>query len=177
MHSLVTQNGHAIAPSPDVPLVIFALAAQRGAIAVHAVIEIVRLPALTPLRGASPYVCGLLNWHGQYLPVLDGRALVDEPPHCDLASQVILVGPGHAEAAREPRLGLLVDAVHQVRALSATSLTWLPPEAAAPYIAAVFHESDGTSALVFDVGVLLSLAPELGQPFDQERHHGTPHEN
>jgi chemotaxis signal transduction protein len=175
MFTAVTQHERATARSRDIPLVIFTLAAQHYALAVHALIEVVGLPALTLLPGAPPYLCGLLNWHGQHLPVLDGRVLVAEPPHCDLASQVIIVGSAHAETTATPRFGLLVDVVRYVRIVPATALVSLPPKSAAPFFAAVFQDSDGRSTILLDAAALQVLAPALDQTLDQEQQNGPAH--
>jgi chemotaxis signal transduction protein len=172
MGAVGLQNGRGAHAAHDLPFVIFGLGAQRYALAVQAVVEIVRLPALTPLHGASPAVCGLLNWHGRFLPVLDGRALVDEPPCCDLSSQVMLVGAIQDATVIGPQFGLLVDAVYGVQTVPAPSLTRLPSASVAPYQAAVFHERDGAAVILLDIAALLALAPALHPSIDQVRRNG-----
>ena len=83
-------------------IVTFQIAYQQYGLALDVALEIVRLPALIALVGAPPELCGLLNLRGQYLPVLDGRALIGEPSLYDLNSQIIIAGRD------KPELGLLV---------------------------------------------------------------------
>lgn len=177
MRAIVAHADQATDASERIPIVIFTLGAQHYAVPVTTVIEIVRLPALTLISGVAPNVSGLLNWHGRYLPVLDGRALVDAPSCCDLSSQIILVGSAQTKKTLAPQLGILVDTVDCVQAITAASLTSLPPNAAAPFLSAIFHESDGRSAVIFDVAALLELAPVLDQAVDLERRNGTPNQN
>src|SRR5262245_43071445 len=127
-------NEVSLAPSPALSVdrgatvVTFQIARQQYALPLAVALSIVRLPALVPLAGAPPTLCGLLNLHGQYLPVLDGRTLVGEPAQYDLNSQIVIAGRG------KPELGLLVDQVREVCTLAAGQLTPLRRADAAPFL-------------------------------------------
>ncbi len=71
--------------------------------------EVVRLPALLPLRGAAPAMLGVMNLRGQIVPVLDlGMWLGNAPIACDSRSRIVVL-----ESTGET-LGLLVSAVENV---------------------------------------------------------------
>jgi purine-binding chemotaxis protein CheW len=143
-------------------VVTFQIAQQRYALPVEVVCEIIRIPALVALAGAPPTLCGLLNLRGQFLPVLDGRALVGEPVECDLNSQIVIAG------SKWPQLGLLVDQVSDVRSVPAGRLVPISRADVAPFLAGVF-EQDGESVLVFDLAALLTLMPKQAKPKSKKR--------
>src|SRR5690349_14789561 len=115
-------------PTDTSAIVSFWLGHQQYALPVEAVQEVVRLPALVPLAGAAPWICGMLNLRGVYLPVLDGRVLVGEAPHHQLESQIVIVGHPVAQ------LALLVDQIEQIATYAAESHTPLQAGIAAPLL-------------------------------------------
>jgi purine-binding chemotaxis protein CheW len=139
--------------------VTFRIGQQQYGLPVSVVIEIVRLPALITLAGAPPAVIGLLNLRGYYVPVLDGSILVDETPHYDLNSQIIIAGLISEGSTILPMLGLRVDQVIDVRTLQRSQMTTLEKRLAAPFLKGVVHTDDG-SVVLFDVESLLDMVPE-----------------
>lgn len=99
--------------SADAPLVVtFNVGRQLYALPLSAVLQVVRLPALTVVPGAPSGMCGMLNLRSSFIPVLDARTILGETAAISIESQVIIIsasGNGQAEA------GLLVDAVDTVR--------------------------------------------------------------
>ncbi|PDW04600.1 chemotaxis protein CheW [Candidatus Viridilinea mediisalina] len=99
--------------STDAPLVVtFKVGRQIYALPLSAVLQVVRLPALTVVPGAPPGMCGMLNLRSTFIPVLDARIILGETSAISIESQVIILnasGDGQAEG------GLLVDAVDIVR--------------------------------------------------------------
>ncbi|RRR74401.1 MAG: hypothetical protein EI684_07195 [Candidatus Viridilinea halotolerans] len=99
--------------SADAPLVVtFKVGRQIYALPLSAVLQVVRLPALTVVPGAPLGMCGMLNLRGHFIPVLDARVILGETSAVSMESQVVILSAGisgHAEA------GLLVDAVDTVR--------------------------------------------------------------
>lgn len=143
--------------------VLFALGPQEYGLPVAEVLEIVRLPGLLTLAGAPAYLCGMLNRRGRQIPVFDGRALVGEPPHYHLNSQIVIAGHTNGGARAVPLLGLLVDEVRDVRPFQAGSLTPLNTTTAAAYLRGVL-DWDDRSALLFDLEALFALAPTVPGP-------------
>ncbi|MEP7187647.1 MAG: chemotaxis protein CheW [Roseiflexaceae bacterium] len=132
-------------------IVSFWLGSQEYGLPLEAVREVVRLPALVTLAGATPALCGLLNLRGYYLPVLDGRVLVGEAPRYALSNQIIIVG--HAR----PKLGVLVDQVNGVAAFSRDVRTPIQTGIAAPLLDSVITSEHG-ALIMLDLTVLASLA-------------------
>jgi chemotaxis signal transduction protein len=142
-------------------IVSFRLGPQIYGLPINAVREVVRLPALIALAGAPPALCGLLNLRGAYLPVLDGRALVGEPSHFDLSSQVLMVGYAR------PELGLLVDLVDGVSTGDWHTHTPLQRAMAAPLLNGIIRGEHGDTLLMSptDLAALVADAP---QPLDPD---------
>lgn len=139
-----------VAPTDMTLIVTCLLGTQQYGLPIDAVREVVRLPALLSLAGAPPYFCGLVNLRGNYMPVLDGRMLVEEPPWYDLTRQIIVIG------YQRPEMGLLVDHVLDVCALQRAQWTPIAQHAAAAFLQGVVSTGP-TSAIIFDVAVLLAL--------------------
>ncbi|MBM4460631.1 MAG: purine-binding chemotaxis protein CheW [Chloroflexi bacterium] len=97
---------------------VFQLQSRCYALAVHDVVEVLRIAALTPLPEAPVWLAGLLNLRGQVIPVLDvGRRLGLPPQLVNLSTPIIIA---HA-AGRQ--VGLLADAVLEVLALSPEAIS------------------------------------------------------
>lgn len=139
-------------------LVTFSIERQQYGLPLSAVLQVVRLPALLKLVGAPRWMCGLLNLRGLYLPVLNGRILVDAEPCYDLTNQIIIVGSMHQHTAINPRFGLLVDQVHAVQALHGQLFSSFEHGTAAAFLCGVMRTED-MSILVCNVDELLALLP------------------
>jgi purine-binding chemotaxis protein CheW len=59
------------APDPEVELFCMAVAGDRFATEASLIHEVVRLPPITPLPGAPPFLLGIIAHRGEVLPVLD----------------------------------------------------------------------------------------------------------
>lgn len=127
----------------------FCIALQEYGLPVAAVREVVNLPALLPIAGAPPYLRGLLNLRGQFLPVLDGRVLMGAAAPLDLTCQVIVVGTD------APEFGLLVDLA---RTIAPVSIAAGPPVARAllPILGDVLIGGE-QAALLLDIAALRAL--------------------
>lgn len=123
---------------------------QEYGLPIEAVREVVRLPALLSLAGAPPFLCGLLNLRGHYVPVLNGRMLVGEPVQYDLSNQIIIAGYGG------PACGLLVDQVRDVEAWQPEQWQPLSNQTAAAFLQGVV-DTGQAAVVLFDVAALLAL--------------------
>jgi purine-binding chemotaxis protein CheW len=83
------------------------------------VIEAMRPPRLDALPGMPAFVAGMALVRGAHLPVISLTRLFDESD--GRSERLVIVRAG------ERRVGLLVDAIVGVRALSAETLRQLPP--------------------------------------------------
>jgi purine-binding chemotaxis protein CheW len=163
MSPLLTTNGHGASNghSPAAPaaldpdtIITFQIASQHYGLPISAVREVVLMPAMVVLPGAAAAVRGLLNHHGRYLPVLDGRILAGATPRFSLDSHVVLLGDARSE------LGILVDQVLGVQSSAAGVTTRLEPGAANAWIMSVWR-GDGAPVLVLDWRALRAMAAVL----------------
>jgi purine-binding chemotaxis protein CheW len=118
-------------PTNSISIVQFGLGPQQYGLPVEVVREVVPLSALVTLVGAPPTVCGLLNLRGCYLPILDGRRLMQEAPRYDLSMQIIIAG------SPQPELGLLVDHVDGIATFSSDDYTSIHHGLADPLIESI----------------------------------------
>ena len=149
------ENGSAL-------FVTFEITYQQYALPLAVALEIIRLPALVPLAGAPPTLCGLLNLRGRYLPILDARALMGAPVEYDLNSQIVIAGRGI------PEVGLLVDQVNDVCMVAADRVAPIDSTDVAPFLTSVFDLAE-ESVLVFDLAALLSFTPGKTRPEAKKR--------
>lgn len=132
-------------------VVTFRLEEQRYGLPLDSVLQVARLPALTPVAGAPETMCGLLNLRGQFLPVLNGRVLIGAEPATSLDNYVLIL----AHDGR-PALALLVDAAEAVRVFPVDGLVAVHQGAAC--IAGIFRDGDAGSAVLLDPAALQALA-------------------
>jgi purine-binding chemotaxis protein CheW len=149
------ENGSAL-------FVTFKITHQHYALPLAVALEIIRLPALVPLAGAPPTLCGLLNLRGRYLPILDARALIGAPVEYDLNSQIVIAGRGI------PEVGLLVDQVNDVCMVTADRVAPIDRTDVAPFLTSVFDLAE-ESVLVFDLAALLAFTPDKARPKAKKR--------
>ncbi len=103
-------------------LLTFTVAGQLYGIPVAKIIRIIEMVTITPLPDAPPNIQGIINLHGQAVPVMDLRLRFGVlKPVYGLRTPIVLVnaaGPG--EPARF--LGLVVDGVQQVIATTGSAV-------------------------------------------------------
>lgn len=114
-------------------LVIARVGERHFAIPASAVERVLRMAAFAAMPGLPAGVAGLLNLHGATLPVIDARALFQQPATPPQADQHLIVLDD-----REPRV-LWVDAIDHVPNVPSTMVHELPGNAADGPIEAVVH--------------------------------------
>lgn len=104
-------------PTTDrVPVLVFRVGEQDYALTIQEVVEVAAMVAVSPVPGAPPALMGMINRHGEALPLLSMRTIFGLPqPPLDHDMLFIVVESG------KRRAGLAVDSVDQVR--------YLPPDA------------------------------------------------
>jgi purine-binding chemotaxis protein CheW len=136
-------------------LVIFTLDKQRYALPLHAAQRVVRMVAITPLPNAPDIILGVVNFHGQVIPVINVRSRFRLPERViALTDQLVF-----ARTARRP-VALVVDTVLDVIANAEQKL--IAPETILPkiaYVEGVVKLSDGL-ILIHDLDAFLSLEEE-----------------
>lgn len=101
----------------DLQYVVFQLAATSYALDIACVQEIIRLPTLTEVPQALPYVVGITNLRGSIVPVMDLRQRCGlEAAAPTPATRVVVVQQGSHS------LGLIVDAVDQVTTIPTSTI-------------------------------------------------------
>ena len=144
-------------------LVVFTLDHQRYALPLHAAQRVVRMVAITPLPDAPDIILGVVDFHGQVIPVINVRWRFGLPERAIALTDQLVV----AHTARRP-VALVVDTVLDVienaeQKLIATE-TILPKIA---YVEGVVKLPDGL-ILIHDLDTFLSLEEEsaLDQALD-----------
>jgi purine-binding chemotaxis protein CheW len=111
-------KAHAV-PSDEAQLDVmtFTLGAERYAIETRFVREVTRLGDLTPVPGAPDFIAGVTSLRGEIVAIADLRkSLGFADVRVSDASWILMLGQDATE------LGLLVDAVHEVRLLAASAV-------------------------------------------------------
>jgi purine-binding chemotaxis protein CheW len=136
-------------------LVVFVIEEQRYALPLAAVERILPMVAVSPLPEAPAVALGVINVHGQVLPVLDIRRRFGLPPRdYDLRSHLLL-----ARTSRRT-LALPVDEVLGVSEVAAEAVA--PPDAILPgigHVAGIVALADGL-LFIHDLDAFLSLDEE-----------------
>lgn len=96
-----------------IPILSFTLGGQNYALLVEDVMEVAAMAELTPLYDALPGVLGIVNRHGESLPIFDLSVLMGyEPVPIEISTLFIVI---QYEVAGEERCaGLVVEQVEQV---------------------------------------------------------------
>lgn len=137
-------------------LIVFTLDTQHYALHLSTVEKAIRMVEITPLPTAPEIVIGVVNFHGEIVPVLNIRKrfrLADRVP--DLGDQLLIAHTSRRIVA------LVVDSVHDVVTLPSAEL--VEPEAILPqleHLDGVVKLEDGM-VFIQDLDAFLSLEEEL----------------
>ena len=141
--------------------VTFAIAESLYAVSVTSVLEISRVPRITPIPNVPPWIPGVINLRGEIISVIDLRAFlgIDETYQADSRRLLVVKTPGE-----EITTSLVVDQVRGFVRLDTKQMTaagtslddWV-----APYLTGVFEYEDQVLA-VMDLESFL-LSPEICQ--------------
>ncbi len=105
-----------------IQIVVFSIGKEFYGVPIEAVHEIVRVPELTAVPDAPEFFEGVINLRGKIVPVVDLRARLRLPRAERTRTSRILVTENGGRV-----IGLLVDAVSEVRKLAVESIEQ-PPE-------------------------------------------------
>ncbi len=131
---------------------LFTIEQRRFAIELAAVRRVLRMVEITPLPDAPGRLAGVLNLHGEILPVVDLRRSCGLPPRAFLPSDQLLIA-----TANDRPLALPIDAAEGVYQLPEAELAPLDRAALAQGMTAFGSEI----VLLCDPGRLLAgLGPE-----------------
>ncbi len=135
--------------------VVFALDGQRYALSLPSVTTVVRAAEITPLPKAPDIVLGIINVHGQVIPVVDMRKRFRLAPRgMDLRDQLVIAQtPGRLVAL----LTDSVDGVVEIDEQRIVKTDRVLPHA--EYVEGIVKLPDGL-LLIHDLGKFLSLDEE-----------------
>jgi len=149
-------------------VMVFHIGKERYALPLASVLRVLPVAALKALPGAPPYVRGLLDLHGEALPVIDLSALAGTPPDAVRYDTRILLVEVPA-GGRRRRLGLKAEHVTGVAAIDGpladagvVAAPWLGPVAAGPN--GMLQLLDPDRLLAPEVERLLFGADDAGEP-------------
>ncbi|HCF48640.1 MAG TPA: chemotaxis protein [Syntrophomonas sp.] len=142
--------------SDEMQLVTFTLGQENFGIDIMNVQEIIRIPSITMVPQAPPYVEGVTNLRGEILPVLDTRVKFGmERTARDVSSRVIVVD------VRGKKAGLSVDAVSEVLRVESGCIEATPTAvsgADAGQVSGVVRVNDGKRlVMILEAGNLCSM--------------------
>lgn len=136
-------------------LVVFGIEGQRYALRLDTVERVLPMAAVSPLPKAPSVALGVINLHGQVVPVLDIRSRFSLPS-CDYGiTGRLLVARTHRRI-----LALPVDEVVGVTEVAGDTV--MPPGTVLPgigYVAGIVALADGL-IFIHDLGTFLSLDEE-----------------
>lgn len=143
------------AAAEQLRLLTFSLGGERYAVELRYVVEVFRLPMLSPLPGAPAPVFGLTAWRGELLTLLDLRRILGLPSERldDLRIALVL-------GERAAPFGVLADVVDEVLVLDPRTVRPVPEGAATQreYIRGVTADA----VLVLDAARLLERHAQEG---------------
>lgn len=136
---------------------IFQLGEENYGLPIASVDEVIRVPGeVTRIPGAPAFVMGVINLRGKAVPLIDQRSRFEAPGSRQTTkARAIIVTVETLQA------GFVVDAVSEVKAVPAASLSAAPqfPSDETEVFDRIAHlEADGTMILLVDPQELLSRA-------------------
>ncbi len=145
--------------------VLLRLGSSRYAVAMSDVAEVAAVPAVTRVPRSPAWLCGVANWRGRMLPVLDLRTLLGTPVR-PLASSARLV----VLAREEQMVGIVAEAVPGVHDGALTDPAPAPPTVGPETGLLVLGQISDLSGpiAVLDAGAVLALRDRV----DRRRHGG-----
>jgi purine-binding chemotaxis protein CheW len=143
----------------DMQVVTLGIEADRFAIPVTAVREILDMQALFRLPEAPPHVAGLADVRGRAVPVIDLRTRLGLPPQQTTEhTRILVLDVGTLT------IGLIADRVFEVTAIPRDHLDPAPDLGQswkAQYIQNVAKRAEGGLLMLLDVGAVIDAAPEI----------------
>ena len=141
--------------SAGLEIVVVRIADERYAVAASYVWRVIGTPDIAPVPGAPAILVGVMNLHGEVLPVFDPRLLLGLAGDAAPARiQVVVLGNERAE------LGLVVDAADEVARLTTDQLH-APPDSLAHDRRELLRGVTRSGLILLD-GAKLLADPRLG---------------
>lgn len=132
-------------------VVTFRIGRQYYALPLDAVGQVVRLPDLTDVAGATPHLAGMLNLRGQFLPVIDSHALIGVRTPYSLESSILIITRDGA-----PVFGMLADEVDAVEQVPAAGITHL--DEGASFVSGIMRQRERPTIVLDPVALQQVIA-------------------
>jgi len=139
-------------------VLVFHIGRERYALPLTAVLRVLPVARLKPLPGAPHYVPGLLDLHGEPVPVVDLSRLAGTPPSAVRYDTRILLVDVPA-AGRVRRLGLKAERVAGIAGIDAELRDG--GVTAAPWLGSVLVGAGETAGMLQLIEPARLLAPEV----------------
>lgn len=117
---LLARRPDVVSAVPMATLLAFATGNERYAIDVTYVYRLERCARITPLPGAAQQFTGIVNVHGQIVPLIDLGILIGTPP-CAEPTFAIILGGARAE------IGIVAQALIEMREIPRDTLAASTP--------------------------------------------------
>lgn len=153
-------------------VLVFKVDFREYALPVHHVVEVVRMVAITPLPETPPWVDGVFNFRGRFVPVVDLRARLGIPRREPDLSTPIVITAGEAGL-----FGLVADELVEVLPVSSRQLDASNGQTPSPAVAAMVRHRDrlvlvldpdrlhdSSVSAVLPNGIEAEAAPEEADP-------------
>jgi len=143
---------------------VFIAAGTRYAIEASWVEAVHPLVRARPVHGAPSWLAGVIDVHGELVPLVDASALLagDARTVPTLGARVLLIDAGVGGDGPRARFALSVDRVDAAADLDADG-SWRTGAQAVPWLGAVLQHR-GQPVQMFDPGTLASGHPQLAAP-------------
>lgn len=133
----MTDRRQTLAERAELPAISFRIGREEFGLRLAAIREIIKLPRITRVPKAAPYVKGVINLHGDVIPVIDiGRRLgIGETAQTETA-RILVVESGNET------VGLLAEEVSKITRIAAADIQPPPPlvgGVAADFLEGVVH--------------------------------------
>ncbi len=102
-------------------MLLFRVESERWAIAASEIQAVIPLVDLQKMPHSHPTIAGLLNYHGQRLPVVDVSVAIAQRQAPPLMSTRIVIIEKQHSAKQPQRMGLIVDRASKTEQLTETS--------------------------------------------------------
>lgn len=137
-------------------LVRFRVGAEQYGLDILRVLEIIRMPPITRVPQAPPFIDGVINLRGRVIPIINTRrrfGLEEKENDSDTRIVIVEINGDH--------VGLVVDAVQEVLRIKQMSVE-APPQLAggADYISGI-SRLDGSLLILLDLTELAAEAAEV----------------
>lgn len=105
----------------QIPILTFMLGSEHYALRIDYVVEVAAMVEHSSIADASPALLGIINRHGQVMPLIDLR-IVFELPTPPIDTNVLFIVTSYEDTL----VGLVVDNVNQVEYIDASELKVAP---------------------------------------------------